>query len=67
MPFIHNNLPFGGIGNSGMGAAHGKAGFDSFSHLKPVMRNRFTLLPLLFPPYGKRARRLKDIVMRLVK
>lgn len=67
MPFIHNNLPFGGIGNSGMGAAHGKAGFDSFSHLKPVMRNRFTLMPLLFPPYGKRARRLKDIVMRLVK
>ena len=67
MPFIHSNLPFGGIGNSGMGSAHGRAGFDTFSHLKSVMRNRFTLMPLLFPPYGKRARRLKDIVMRLVK
>jgi len=67
MPFIHSNLPFGGIGNSGMGSAHGRAGFDTFSHLKPVLRNRFTLMPLLFPPYGARARRLKDMVMRLVK
>jgi aldehyde dehydrogenase (NAD+) len=67
MPFIHQNLPFGGIGNSGMGSAHGKAGFDSFSHLKPVMRNRFSLLPLMFPPYSGRVRWLKDMVLRLVK
>lgn len=65
MPFSHLNLPFGGIGNSGMGAGHGKAGFDSFSHLKPVMRNRFTLLPMLFPPYTGRLTRLKDWVMRI--
>lgn len=67
MPFIHSNLPFGGVGNSGMGSGHGRAGFDTFSHLKPVLKNRFTLLPLLFPPYGARVRRLKDIVLRLVK
>jgi len=67
MPFIHANLPFGGIGNSGMGAAHGQMGFDSFSHLKPVMRNRFTLLPLMFPPYTGRVKRLKDLVLRLVR
>lgn len=66
MPFIHQNLPFGGVGNSGMGAGHGKTGFDTFSHLKPVMRNRFTLLPLIFPPYGKRVKRLRDILLRLV-
>lgn len=65
MPFIHSNLPFGGIGNSGMGAGHGQAGFETFSHLKPVLRNRFTLLPLLFPPYGARVKRLKDLVLRL--
>lgn len=65
MPFIHQNLPFGGIGNSGMGAGHGRAGFEAFSHLKPVMRNRFTLLPLLFPPYTGRVKQLKDWVMRL--
>ena len=67
MPFIHSNLPFGGVGNSGMGSGHGRAGFDTFSHLKPVLRNRFTLLPLLFPPYTGRVKRLKDIVLRLVK
>jgi aldehyde dehydrogenase (NAD+) len=67
MPFIHANLPFGGIGNSGIGAAHGRMGFDSFSHLKPVMQNRFTLLPLMFPPYTGRVKRLKDLVLRLVR
>lgn len=67
MPFIHQNLPFGGVGHSGMGAGHGKAGFETFSHLKPVLKNRFTLLPLLFPPYGPRVRRLARLVSRLVK
>lgn len=65
LPFTHLNLPFGGVGNSGMGAGHGKAGFDTFSHLKPVLKNRFTLLPLLFPPYTGRVKRLKDWVLRL--
>ncbi|MCF8511571.1 MAG: aldehyde dehydrogenase family protein [Rhodobacteraceae bacterium] len=67
MPFIHANLPFGGVGNSGMGAGHGKAGFDTFSHLKPVLKNRFTLLPMLFPPYSAKVRRLKNLVLQLVK
>jgi len=31
-------LPFGGVGNSGMGAYHGKASFDNFSHLKSVIK-----------------------------
>lgn len=65
MPFTHLNLPFGGVGNSGMGAGHGKAGFDAFSHLKPVLKNRFTLLPMLFPPYTGRVKRLVDWALRL--
>ena len=65
LPFSHPNLPFGGIGNSGMGSGHGRAGFDSFSHIKPVLKNRFTLLPMLFPPYTGRVKRLKDWVLRL--
>lgn len=32
------HLPFGGVGQSGMGAYHGKAGFDCFSHIKPILR-----------------------------
>jgi acyl-CoA reductase-like NAD-dependent aldehyde dehydrogenase len=31
-----NTLPFGGVGASGMGAYHGEAGFETFSHMKPV-------------------------------
>lgn len=36
--FTNHHLPFGGRGNSGLGAYHGKAGFDTFSHFKSVMK-----------------------------
>lgn len=46
------NLPFGGVGNSGMGSYHGKAGFDTFSHYKSVMKRSTLLDPSLrYPPY----------------
>ena len=64
MAFSHGNLPFGGIGNSGMGAAHGRAGFETFSHLKPVLHNRGTLVPMVFPPYGPRVRRMISAMVR---
>lgn len=64
MTFAHPNLPFGGVGASGMGAAHGQAGFDTFTHWKPVLTRRFTPVPLLFPPYGARVRRLIDALVR---
>ena len=67
MPFIHPNLPFGGIGNSGLGAAHGHEGFRAFSHEKPVLVNRFLAMPLLFPPYTGRVRRLAEVLLRLVR
>lgn len=67
MPFIHANLPFGGVGMSGMGAAHGAAGFAAFSHMRPVLRNRFLAMPLLFPPYTARVRRLARWAQRLVQ
>ncbi|MDU8926011.1 aldehyde dehydrogenase family protein [Alisedimentitalea sp. MJ-SS2] len=46
------DLPFGGVGASGMGAYHGRASFDTFSHLKPVLRkyNRGEP-PLRYAPY----------------
>ena len=65
--FVHPNLPFGGIGPSGMGAAHGRAGFETFSHLKPVLRNRLSLLPMIFPPYGRFVRRLTDLLVRILR
>jgi aldehyde dehydrogenase (NAD+) len=45
-------LPFGGVGASGMGAYHGATGFDSFSHFKSVLtRPARPDPPVLYPPY----------------
>jgi aldehyde dehydrogenase (NAD+) len=46
------DLPFGGVGESGMGAYHGKTSFDTFSHRKSVLDKSVYLdLPLRYPPY----------------
>lgn len=52
MHITNPNLPFGGIGQSGTGSYHGKAGFDTFSHFKSVFKkpNIFEV-PLKYPPY----------------
>ena len=50
----NDNLPFGGVGNSGMGAYHGKASFDTFSHKKSMLiKSSWLNIDLLKPPYGK--------------
>ena len=49
-----DDLPFGGIGPSGMGATHGPEGFLSLSHPKPVFHQRRIRFTKLFdPPYGR--------------
>ena len=48
------DLPFGGVGESGMGAYHGRAGFDTFSHRKAVLARRSRPDPrVLYPPYTR--------------
>lgn len=48
-------LPFGGVGESGMGAYHGKHSFDTFSHRKSVVRRSFLIDPMVrYPPYKNR-------------
>ena len=48
-----HDLPFGGVGHSGMGAYHGKAGFERLSHMKPVfVQAKLNGMNLLLPPYG---------------
>jgi aldehyde dehydrogenase (NAD+) len=64
--YSHLNLPFGGVNSSGIGAAHGEAGFRAFSHERAVLANRFLMLPLLFPPYGPRVMRLMRLVKRVL-
>ena len=57
------SLPFGGIGQSGMGAGHGKAGFDTFSHYKSILKNPTWLdIPLRYPPYAGKLPWLKQIL-----
>tara|TARA_B100001063_G_scaffold162452_1_gene151600 strand:- start:255 stop:1604 length:1350 start_codon:yes stop_codon:yes gene_type:complete len=47
------DLPFGGVGGSGMGSYHGKAGFETFSHSKAVLRRPFRFdFKLRYPPYA---------------
>jgi aldehyde dehydrogenase (NAD+) len=61
MHILPADLPFGGVGDSGTGAYHGKAGFDAFSHQKSVLRKPVRPdLKLLYPPY-------KPLVERLVR
>jgi coniferyl-aldehyde dehydrogenase len=59
-----NDLPFGGVGPSGMGSYHGFDGFLTFSKKKGVfLQSRFTTLGLLRPPYGALARRVSDFLI----
>ncbi len=48
---VGKHLPFGGLGESGMGAYHGKASFDCFTHRRSIMRRPFAVdLPMRYPP-----------------
>ncbi len=65
MHVVQENLPFGGIGPSGMGEYHGRAGFDRFSKLKPVfIDGRLSAISLLAPPYGRRFRAILGMLKR---
>ena len=64
--FTHANLPFGGVNTSGIGAGHGLTGFRAFSHERAVLRNRFLLFPLIFPPYTDRKLRLIRLIKRVL-
>jgi coniferyl-aldehyde dehydrogenase len=62
---IQESLPFGGVGASGMGAYHGRTGFEAFSNRKPVfLDRRLSALQLLMPPYGARFRAILRLLMR---
>jgi coniferyl-aldehyde dehydrogenase len=60
-----DDLPFGGIGPSGMGAYHGVDGFRTFSHARSVYKqSRFDISAMLRPPYGKTIERLLSVKLR---
>ena len=58
-----HSLPFGGVGNSGMGHYHGHEGFLTFSKLRPVFRQGpLRTVDFLMPPYRGMARRMLDVM-----
>lgn len=58
-----DELPFGGVGASGMGHYHGREGFETFSKMRPVFHQaRFSAMKLFAPPYG----RLADTVLKFL-
>ena len=60
-----HDLPFGGVGDSGMGHYHGVEGFTTFSKLRPVFyQARFSSMKFLMPPYGKFADRMLNFLTK---
>jgi aldehyde dehydrogenase (NAD+) len=65
--FVHPNLPFGGVGESGIGKAHGFSGFVAFSHERSILRQPgWTMMRLLYPPYRPRVLRLLRLTIRFL-
>ena len=62
--FAVEELPFGGVGASGMGAYHGEFGFQTFSHRKGVfLQSRFSGTRFLRPPFG----RMADLMLKFLR
>lgn len=64
--FLHGNLPFGGVNNSGIGNAHGEYGFKAFSHERAVVRTRVMLARMFFLPHKPWLRKVIDLLMKMV-
>jgi aldehyde dehydrogenase (NAD+) len=65
MHILPADLPFGGVGDSGMGAYHGKKGFEALSHQKSVLKKPTRPdLKMLYPPYKPR---MEKLVRRILK
>lgn len=61
--FSNNRLPFGGVGNSGIGAYHGKLSFDVFSHQKAIVKKATWLdIPLRYAPYSSKIKLIRKIL-----
>ncbi|SCY11981.1 aldehyde dehydrogenase (NAD+) [Paenibacillus polysaccharolyticus] len=57
-------LPFGGVGHSGIGSYHGRYSFETFSHMKSVLKKSTKLNPhMLYPPYNNKL----NLIKRLLK
>jgi aldehyde dehydrogenase (NAD+) len=62
--FGHDELPFGGVNNSGIGKSGGKFGYLEFSHAKSVLVQRTNLLRFFYPPYTIKTKWLIEQVLK---
>jgi aldehyde dehydrogenase (NAD+) len=61
-------LPFGGVGHSGMGSYHGVHGFRAFSHQRAVLTQQLaTPVKLLYPPYDRKLRDFAGAAVKLLE
>ena len=61
--FSNHRLPFGGVGHSGIGAYHGKLGFDSFSHHKAIVKKpNWGDNPIRYAPYKNKLNFIKKVL-----
>ncbi len=61
--FVNKRLPFGGVGHSGIGAYHGKLGFDTFSHHKAIVKKpTWGDNPIRYAPYKNKLKWVKKII-----
>jgi len=66
MHVANNNLPFGGVGNSGFGYYHGKASFEAFTHYKSILsKSNIVDIPLRYPPYRDKVKMLMRLFGKL--
>ena len=64
---VQEDIPFGGVGSSGMGAYHGEAGFQSFSHMKGVfIQSKFSQGKNMFPPYTDKTRKMLGLMKKIL-
>jgi len=67
MHIAHENLPFGGVGESGWGSYHGESGFLRMSQQKPVLvQSKWARGDLFYPPYGKRFEQVMGLLKKII-
>lgn len=64
MHLTNANLPFGGVGKSGMGSYHGKKSFETFSHYKSVLVKNKVEIDLKYPPYTEKKLKIISKIMK---
>jgi aldehyde dehydrogenase (NAD+) len=64
MHIVPQTLPFGGVGNSGMGSYHGKKSFETFSHKRSILKRKTWLdIALRYPPFTESKKKIVEKVL----